>query len=104
MGVYIGNGEVIEARGVEYGVVKTRLGDHLTDQLERLVSILGLAHHFDREGVGVGKLREVVGSAPSRRREQGLQAAPGSRLVVDDEYSCAHDSLILKCLSCRQAA
>ena len=27
MGVYIGNGEVIEARGVEYGVVKTRLSD-----------------------------------------------------------------------------
>jgi hypothetical protein len=27
MGVYIGNGEVIEARGVDYGVVKTKLKD-----------------------------------------------------------------------------
>ncbi len=27
IGVYVGNGEVIEARGVEYGVVKTRLAD-----------------------------------------------------------------------------
>ena len=27
IGVYIGNGEVIEARGVDYGVVKTRIND-----------------------------------------------------------------------------
>ncbi|HBP37857.1 MAG TPA: hypothetical protein DD640_03790, partial [Clostridiales bacterium] len=27
IGIYIGNGEVIESRGVEYGVVKTRLSD-----------------------------------------------------------------------------
>ena len=29
----------------------------------------------------------VAGSAPTHRREQGLQAAPGSRLVVGDEHS-----------------
>ena len=35
IGVYIGNGEVIEARGIDYGVVKTKLNDRdFTNWLE----------------------------------------------------------------------
>jgi hypothetical protein len=61
--------------------------------LYRLLAILCFADDLDREEIGIGGLLGVTGSAPTHRREQGFQAAPGPRLVISDEHSYAHSIL-----------
>ena len=58
--------------------------------LHCLLAVLCYADDLNREEAGRYWLLGVAGSAPTHRREQGMQAAAGTWLVVGDEHSYAH--------------
>ncbi len=90
IGVYIGNGEVIESRGVEYGVVKTRLTDRnwtawckhpsISYPTTGWVSITGKSSYY-RDGQYVTGMQVIDGKTyffgPDGFRLTGFQSVGG---------------------------
>ena len=100
IGVYIGNGEVIEARGVEYGVVKTRLSDRnwtnwcrysfLTYPTTGWITIDNQTYYY-RNGAYVTGLQTIDGKTwlfgPDGIRQTGFQMVDGQLRYFTGEGS-----------------
>jgi len=100
IGVYIGNGEVIEARGVEYGVVRTRLSDRnwtnwcrysfLAYPTTGWITIDNQAYYY-RDGAYVTGLQTIDGKTwlfgPDGIRQTGFQMVDGQLRYFTGEGS-----------------